>query len=99
MAVYIEKIFDDPLEYDEMRVYRVTDSNGFGYKIPTDMKVITDQSKRAYRVYEKFTSNHNIPQYNHLYILIKGVKYMLTPIKGTGQYEAKLTKVPPSYYW
>jgi hypothetical protein len=89
-TVCIESLFVDELPCDEDRVYRVTDKNGFGSKIPTDMKVVTNQSKRAYRVYHNFVSNAD--RYNYLYIVLKGEQLKLTPL-ASGEYSIKLQKI------
>ncbi len=88
--IMIDSIYEDELPEDEMRIYRVTDQYGFGTKIPTDMKLITDQSNRSYRVYQYFVSNYD--PYNYLYILVKGEKYKLVKAKHGG-FQITLKKV------
>ena len=89
--ILIDSIYEDKLPQDEMRIYRVTDQNGFGKKIPTDMKLITDQSNRSYRVYEYFVSNYD--PYNYLYILVKGIKYKLVDAKDGDGFKIPLQEV------
>jgi len=90
--IMIDSIYEDKLPDDEMRIYRVTDQNGFGKKIPTDMKLITNQSNRSYRVYQYFVSNYD--RHNYLYIIFQGRKYrLLDADDGRGGYKINLRKV------
>ena len=54
---------------------QATNKNGFGSRIPTDQMIQINGSKRWYRLYESFMTQHDSTgKYNYAFIFYKGQK-------------------------